>query len=219
MPRPTLPEAVADVRRRHGPQALLRLTWAGEQSTVFHVLTDDGVVAFLKVGAGLAPERDRLGWLEGRLPVPGVSSFGSTEHADWLLMRPLEGLDLSNLKHTEPPDRIAGWLAEALGVVHAVGGEQCPFGEPSADAVVIHGDACLPNFLFAHGRLSGVVDVGSCGLGRATADLATAVWSLQFNLGPGHGARFLGAYGLDLDAAGVALVTGDDGQESLQEKA
>ena len=220
MPGPTVPEAVADIRRLFGSDVRLRLTWSGEASVVFHVMTDAGVVAFLKVGGGLAPERNRLDWLEGRLPVPRVLSFGSVDlggdGTDWLVTSPLPGLDLANLKHTEPPSRIAGWLADALLTVHAVEAGDCPFGESGAGARMTHGDACLPNFLFAQGGMSGVVDVGSSGLGDPAADLATAVWSLQFNLGAGHGAAFLGAYGLDLEAAGLRLDTDESGAESLQ---
>src|SRR5947209_6470882 len=58
--RPVNAEAAADVKRIYGDCALLRLMWTGEASTVFHVLIDGAVAAYLKVGANLAPERDRL---------------------------------------------------------------------------------------------------------------------------------------------------------------
>lgn len=216
MPRPTLPEAVTDLRRLYGPDVQLRLAWSGEASVVFHVMTDAAVVAFLKVGSGLANERSRLDWLEGRLPVPSLLAFGSVDDTDWLVTSPLDGLDLSNLKHTEPPARIAGWMADALRIVHAVDADDCPFGERKAGALLIHGDACLPNFLFSNGALSGVVDVGGSGLGEPASDLVSAVWSLQFNVGAGHGGTFLDAYGVDLDAAGLRLVTDGSGAESLE---
>jgi kanamycin kinase len=46
------------------------------------------------------------------------------------------------------------------------------------------------------GSLSGFVDLGEMGAGDIKVDLAAAVWSLQYNLGPGHGLSFLRAYGL-----------------------
>lgn len=218
LPRPTLSEAVSDVRRLHGSDVLLRLAWSGEASVVFHVITGAQIVAYLKVGKNLALERGRLEWLDGKLAVPNVLSFGSTDDADWLVTSPLEGLDLSNLKHTEPPARIARWMADALRTVHAVPADDCPFGAKGPGALLTHGDACLPNFLFSRGTLSGVVDVGDSGLSQPAVDLASAVWSLQYNLGAGHGAVLLDAYGIDLDAAGLRLATDNNGEECLQQQ-
>lgn len=217
MARPVNAEAAADVKRIYGDHALLRLIWTGDASTVFHVLVDGAVAGFLKVGANLAPERDRLEWLASTpLPVAHVVSYGSTASTDWLVLTSVEGLDLTNLKHTEPPHRIAGWLADAINVIHATPAGDCPFGTATANAVLTHGDACLPNVLFSNGQLSGIVDVGNAGLAHPAVDLALGVWSLQYNLGPGYGAGFLHAYGIDLDAHGLALVTKENGDEALE---
>jgi kanamycin kinase len=43
--------------------------------------------------------------------------------------------------------------------------------------------------------VNGYIDLGEMGVGDAEADLSAAVWSLQYNLGPGLGERFLSAYG------------------------
>ena len=61
--------------------------------------------------------------------------------------------------------------------------------------IVTRGDACLPNFLYQGGGLSGYVDVGDMTIGEPEVDLAAAVWSLQYNLGPGYGLNFLREYG------------------------
>lgn len=72
---------------------------------------------------------------------------------------------------------------------------------PDEDLVVCHGDFCLPNVVFQDGRLSGVLDLGELGVADRWWDLAVATWSLTWNLGPGHEALFLEAYGVEMDAA------------------
>lgn len=196
-----------------GPRALLRHAWTGDASVVLQVLAEDRVAGYLKLAAGLGPERERLAWLEGRLPVPRVLSAGKCESTEWLLVTPAPGLELANLKHTEPPVRIVRLLADALHVIHATPPDDCPFG---GGDVLTHGDACLPNFLFSGDELTGVIDVGRFGLGDPVTDLSTAVWSVQYNLGPGHARAFLDAYGVDLDAHGLELCFDTDGNESLR---
>ena len=60
----------------------------------------------------------------------------------------------------------------------------------------MHGDACLPNFLFVGDHLSGYIDVGNMALADPEVDLAAAVWSLQYNMDAGHGLAFLREYGV-----------------------
>jgi len=215
---PIAAEALADVRRVLGANVVMRTVWSGERSTVFQVLNDDQPVAYLKLATGLAGERARLEWLEARLPVPQVLGSGEGETTEWLLTTPLPGLELANLKHTASPSRIVALLAQTLKTIHAMPTDGCPFGESAPGAVVTHGDACLPNFLFVGDRLSGVLDVGAFGLGEVGSELATAVWSIQYNLGSGHAGTFLDAYGIDVSSGEFDLITDAEGKESLRRR-
>jgi aminoglycoside 3'-phosphotransferase II len=47
----------------------------------------------------------------------------------------------------------------------------------------VHGDACLPNFLTRDGVLTGIVDVGSAGVGHPAQDWALALRSMRNNFG------------------------------------
>ena len=176
----------------------------GDAATTYR-LSDGGTVAgYLKVGAsGLAGERDRLVWLGGRVAVPGVLGFAASGGQEWLLTAPLTGADLSQPGHTAQPHRLVRLLASALTRLHALDPAGCPFGAPHDGAVVIHGDACLPNFVFDASEFAGYLDVGDVRLGDAQTDLAAAVWSLDHNLGPGYGGEFLGRYGWPHDVATV----------------
>lgn len=62
--------------------------------------------------------------------------------------------------------------------------------------MLVHGDACLPNFIFQGEKFSGYIDLGDLMVAKPEIDFAAAIWSLQYNLGPGHGKRFLEKYGV-----------------------
>lgn len=151
-------------------------------------------VVYLKSAAGLAAESDRLRWLESVRPAPEVLGFRAGE-PDWLLTAAAVGADLTSDRYTGQPEVVVTLLAEALRGLHGLDPTTCPFGRPGPGLVVVHGDACLPNFLAVDGRISSYLDVGELRVDRPDVDLAAAVWSLHHNLGPGWGAAFLEAYG------------------------
>lgn len=167
----------------------------GDQSTVYHLTVSSGDY-FLKIASGLEKERERLLWLEEKLLVPKVIAFTRIGDKEVLLLSAVEGENLAKFAKEWTPDVVTNKLAEALQKFHAVGTQDCPFGGPKPDAVLVHGDACLPNFIFKDGALSGYIDVGGLRIGEKEIDLSAAVWSLQYNLGPGHGLKFLEKYGI-----------------------
>ena len=65
----------------------------------------------------------------------------------------------------------------------------------SEDLVVCHGDYCPPNILIQDGAATGYLDLGELGVADRWWDLATATWSLDWNLGPGFQDLFLEEYG------------------------
>jgi aminoglycoside phosphotransferase len=167
------------------------LSWAG---TVWRLTAGTGVI-YVKRAASLGPERDRLSWLAGRLPVPELLGFFRDSGDDWLITREVPGVPLYHLSLGWEPERIAHRLGEILRDIHSVDATTCPFGTPAPGNVLIHGDYCLPNVLVEDGRLTGLVDVGRSGLGDPRDDLAAGLWSLHYNFGPGYGGHFLDSYG------------------------
>ncbi len=67
---------------------------------------------------------------------------------------------------------------------------------PAEDAVVCHGDYCVPNILMNEKGVVGYVDLGELGVSDRWWDLAVATWSLTWNFGPGYESLFLDAYGV-----------------------
>jgi aminoglycoside phosphotransferase len=64
------------------------------------------------------------------------------------------------------------------------------------DLVFTHGDYCLPNVLLDGVALTGFIDWGYAGVADRHQDLAMAVRSITWNLGPEWVQPFLDAYGL-----------------------
>jgi len=167
------------------------LSWAG---TVWR-LTAASRVVYVKRASSLTAERDRLAWLAGRPPVPGLVAFYQAQGDDWLLTREVPGVPLYHLSLGWEPQRIARRFGEILRDIHSIDASACPFGQNAPGHVLIHGDYCLPNVLVEDGRLTGLVDVGRSGLGDPRDDLAAGLWTLHYNFGHGFGPHFLESYG------------------------
>jgi kanamycin kinase len=192
LPRRVRAAASAAVGGARVDGELAWMSWAG---TVWR-LTGAGGVVYVKRAAALAGERDRLEWLQGRLPVPEVVGFFQAAGDEWLMTREVPGVALYQLSVGWPPSRCARVLGEILRTIHATDASDCPFGTRKPGHVLVHGDFCLPNVLVTDGVLTGLIDVGQTGLGDSRVDLAAGVWSLQYNFGPGNARDFLDAYGV-----------------------
>src|ERR1700692_648203 len=173
-----------------GTQVDGELAWMSWAGTVWRLAGDNGAV-YVKRAAALAGERDRLEWLQGRLPVPEVLGFFQAAGDDWLMTREVPGVPFYHPSVGWPPSRVARVFGEILRTIHATDAADCPFGIRKRGHVLVHGDYCLPNVLVTDGVLTGLIDVGHTGLGDPRQDLAAGVWGLQYNFGPGHGRNFL----------------------------
>ncbi len=102
--------------------------------------------------------------------------------------QPIENLPVSSLFHTymEPKSQSSGEslqikmfpiasTEEALEIIRA------NKHKLKADTL-IHGDACLPNFICHNGAFSTFIDLGQAGAGDKHMDLFWAIWSLEYNL-------------------------------------
>lgn len=166
----------------------------GDQSTVFKIHATNGDY-FLKIGLNLVRERERLDWLNGKLPVPRVVGFTEIDGKEAILLSAIEGVNLAVLSKEWSVEKVMDRLVSALHQFHAADVRGCPFGSPGPNKVLVHGDACLPNLIFRGDNFSGYIDLGEMGVDTPEVDFAAAIWSLQYNLGPGYGLKFLEKYG------------------------
>ncbi|MFA4817380.1 MAG: phosphotransferase [Parcubacteria group bacterium] len=162
----------------------------GDQSDVFKIETAEGNY-FLKISPKLEKERERLAWLRGKLPVPEVIGFIKIGSKEALLLSSVEGKNLAELKKEWPVEKVVDKLVNVLKKFHAVDATDCPFGNYKPGSVLVHGDACLPNFIFKEDDFSGYIDLGDMTIGNPEIDFAAAIWSLQYNFGKGYGLSFL----------------------------
>src|SRR5260370_8601017 len=81
LPRRVRAAALAAVGGMEVSGELAWMSWAG---TVWRLAGESGAV-YVKRAAALAGERDRLEWLQGRLPVPDVAGFFQAAGDDCLL--------------------------------------------------------------------------------------------------------------------------------------
>lgn len=173
----------------------------------------------------LAAEADRLRWAADFALVPRVLDFGATATGTYLLTAGLPGQSAVADHWKARPEVAVRATGAGLRALHdALPVESCPF-DWSAEArlrqlqatgadlqrlrrpappidrlVVCHGDACVPNTLIdEHGDYAGHVDLGSLGRGDRWADIAVAIWSTEWNYGPGWEDLFLTAYGVGPD--------------------
>lgn len=128
---PALPSALADRLRGAAFVEIVRSYPA--PSRVYRVLAAGHPPQYLKVGASLAGERDRLAWLEGKLNVPRVLGFKRSRGHEFLLVSgvPGEPVDVC-LSRLGPATLIERMLA-AAGALKATPTTGCPFRAGASD--------------------------------------------------------------------------------------
>jgi aminoglycoside phosphotransferase len=72
-------------------------------------------------------ERERLEWLQGKLPVPEVVIYDKVESNEYLLTTELAGVNASAKSHISNVLLMMKELALGLRVIHAVNIDDCPF--------------------------------------------------------------------------------------------
>jgi aminoglycoside phosphotransferase len=99
---------------------------------VFHI--EDGYLKIMRQGQAqrstLQAEKERLEWLEGRLPVPQVYYYGRNAFFEYLYLSEIQGIMACDQQFRDDIPRLIDMLAEALHMVHAVGEQSCPFTRP-----------------------------------------------------------------------------------------
>lgn len=165
----------------------------------------------------LAEEGRRLSWVFRYSPVPKVLGIGSDDEGSWLVTEALPWENAVAERWLHDPATAVRAAATGLRAFHdAVPVAQCPFDwsvatrigdrelppeSPPIDRLVVcHGDACMPNTLIADdGSWAAHVDMGTMGVADRWADLAPAIWSIEYNYGESYSEAYLEAYGVDMD--------------------
>ncbi|MDQ0061812.1 APH(3') family aminoglycoside O-phosphotransferase [Paenibacillus harenae] len=122
------------------PQPLISLTsdcrWRritiGMSASRTYRLSRGQEASYLKVqsmeaGGCLLDEKDRIQWLQGKLPVPELLYYDRDESNEYLLLSEVAGLIASDKAHEAMLPQLMAQLAVGLKAVHAVDITDCPF--------------------------------------------------------------------------------------------
>jgi aminoglycoside phosphotransferase len=118
----------AELRRLIGDSDLEenRIGWSGVR--IFHVAGQ----GYLKVASDrhdLRPERDRLIWLAGRLPVPRPLYYGEHDSHQFLLISEIPGLPSFDDSLRDRTSQVITLLAGGLKMIHSLDVTGCPFDQ------------------------------------------------------------------------------------------
>ncbi len=110
-----------------------RVTLGQSASRVFRLVGPGATPPlYLKVprpvtGLDLRGERDRLEWLQGRIPVPRVVRYVEDDGYQYLLTTGVPGLPACDPSFGHKLPLLVSLLAEGLRLIHAVPIDTCPF--------------------------------------------------------------------------------------------
>ena len=149
------------------------------------LMFDDCVLKIEPEGRLPSRESQALLWLKGKLPVPEVIHHEMKDGKSYLLMSRLKGRMLCDPLILHNRNRLMKSCAAALKMLWSVDISDCPFKEEGAgikDAVLSHGDLCLPNILADNRGITGFLDLGYCTVADKQADIDCCIGSLEANL-------------------------------------
>ncbi len=103
-------------------------------ATLYRVTRTDQTRSYLKIGRSdpnrsLIDEKDRLAWLQDRLPVPHVQLFVQDEQFNYLLMAEIPGIDTSDKVYSGDLPAMVRQLSEGMRLLHSLPIADCPFDE------------------------------------------------------------------------------------------
>lgn len=131
-----------NVFKQHLPLALKNIIGDSTWERIFegmsgaHVfrLKNEGLICYLKIAPrnfhnDLLPERERLIWLQDKLPVPQVLGFGDDGQHYYLLISEMPGLPAHDRQFEGQQNSLISVLAEGLRMLHRVDIHDCPFDQ------------------------------------------------------------------------------------------
>ncbi|UUZ89362.1 aminoglycoside 3'-phosphotransferase [Paenibacillus sp. P25] len=123
-----IPQALAERTRGYSWE---QITLGMSEASVFR-LQDDGNTYYLKIQPNRAvehlwQERDRLLWLQGKLPVPEVLAYEQDDRSEYLLITEIRGVNASDPSHRPHLPELMALLASGLRSIHSVDTAGCPF--------------------------------------------------------------------------------------------
>ncbi len=108
---------------------------------VFHIARTNAPACYLKIASDpsqrelVTAEKERLDWLQGRLPVPSIYAFCSASAHTYLLTSEISGLMACDPAFAQDIPAMVHLLAEGLRHIHQVDITHCPFDQRLASEI------------------------------------------------------------------------------------
>lgn len=108
---------------------------------VFHIARPNVPACYLKIATDpsqrelVTAEKERLDWLQGRLPVPSIYAFCSASVHTYLLTSEIPGLLACDPAFAQDIPAVVHLLAEGLRRIHRVDITHCPFDQRLASEI------------------------------------------------------------------------------------
>jgi aminoglycoside phosphotransferase len=105
----------------------------GKSGTKVYRLTQNGVASlYLKISSetltrSLFAEKERITWLQDKLPVPQIYYYGQNQHYTFLLLSEIPGINASDKIYESDRHLLVKLLAEGLKLIHTIPIVECPF--------------------------------------------------------------------------------------------
>jgi aminoglycoside phosphotransferase len=101
---------------------------------VFRITRSGEPTYYLKIAGypnegELLAEKERLVWLQGRLPVPVVHSWNTDNERSYLLLSEIQGLMSCDADFAHDMPTLVRLLAEGMHMIHSVDIRNCPFDQ------------------------------------------------------------------------------------------
>ncbi|WP_436664122.1 phosphotransferase [Alicyclobacillus acidoterrestris] len=108
--------------------------------SVFHLRHPSKQGLYLKIqpisNGDLRPEKERLEWLQGKLPVPELLYFDSGDENQYMLASEIQGVPSFDLSFRGDLSNLANQLAMGLRTIHSLD-TTCPFSSSLNDKITL----------------------------------------------------------------------------------
>ena len=120
----TIPEELSDLL---GKEAWQMVTIGCSGTYVFHIGETYLKINPVSAVDRLSDERERIEWLQGRLPVPCVLYYGADATYEYLLLSAVSGIMACEQSLCNDVPKVVRLLAQGLRMIHSIPIHDCPF--------------------------------------------------------------------------------------------
>ena len=175
----------------------------GRSSDLVYIFEDKYILKTSNNKDRLLNEKNKIDYLENKLPVPKSILFTSLDDKYYYLRTNIKGESLIHERFINNPELLIDVVVKAVKILGKLDGTDIPFeSSDNSGSSFVHGDLCLPNILVGEdNEIAGFIDLDNSGLGDVWYDYSWLLWSLEYNLKTNqYNQKLLNRLGIEFDA-------------------